>query len=346
MTMEPLPASARRSQATTIADVARRAGVGVGTVSRVLNRSPLVRDSTRARVLEVIEELQYTPSSVARRLSLGRTLTIAVVVPFLTRPAAVERMRGIIAGLRQTAYDVVVFDVETTTQRGEQLQAASSGDRTDGAIVVSLEPTDDDVARFERSGVRAVLVDARHPALPSVVIDDVHGGRLATQHLLDLGHRRIGFVGDLPDPAFRFTSSSDRLHGHLDALTAADVEHDPGHVRTGVHGRVVARGLALELLSADERPTAIFAASDTQALGVLEAAGELGLEVPGELSVIGFDDIEIASYLGLTTVRQPLFESGLRGAEHLLRALAGEAAAAEETLALAVVARRTTGPPP
>ena len=331
---------------TTISDISRRAGVGVGTVSRVLNRSPHVSQATRERVLQVIEELEYTPSSVARRLSLGRTQTVAVVVPFLTHPSAVERLRGVVAGVRGSAYDLVVLDVETIQQRADRLRSLACGDRADGVIVLSLDPTDEDVALLERSGVSAVLVDADHPRLPRFVIDDVAGGELATTHLLDLGHERIGFVGDLPDGGFGFTSSDDRREGFRRALASRGLVAAAALARTGPHDRIAAAELAVELLALTPRPTAIFAASDTQALGVLQAATAAGVPVPRELSVIGFDDIDLASYVGLTTVRQPLFESGRLGAEHLLAELQEPTGGAPEVrLPLDLVVRATTGLP-
>lgn len=319
--------------------------MGVGTVSRVLNRSPRVSEATRERVLQVIEELEYTPSSVARRLSLGRTQTVAVVVPFLTHPSAVERLRGVVAGVRGSAYDLVVLDVETIQQR-DRLRSLAGGDRADGVIVLSLHPTDDDVGLLERTGVAAVLVDAVHPRLPRFVIDDVAGGELATGHLLDLGHERIGFVGDLSEGGFGFTSSDDRWEGYRRALAARGLVAIDELARTGPHDRVAAAALAADLLALARRPTAIFAASDTQALGVLQAAAAVGLSVPGDLSVIGFDDIDLASYVGLTTVRQPLFESGRLGAEHLLGELAEPTGdAPEKLLPLDLVVRSTTRPP-
>ena len=162
----------------------------------------------------------------------------------------------------------------------------------------------------------------RHPRLPRVVVDDVHGGALATRHLLELGHERIAFVGDTNDPRYGFVSSHRRREGYREALEAAGY---PRPARAGAvrpHGRQVAHRLTTELLSLPEPPTAIFAASDIQALGVLEAAGYEGIAVPDELSVIGFDDLEVAPYLGLTTVRQPLYESGRRGLERLLSVMA------------------------
>jgi DNA-binding LacI/PurR family transcriptional regulator len=177
-------------------------------------------------------------------------------------------------------------------------------------------------------------------------VDDVEGGDLATRYLLELGHRRIAFMGDKPSDQFRFDSSRDRTIGYERALARAGLAVRPEYVPEGTQSRHVARSIAEELLQLPEPPTAVFAASDTQALGVLEAARALGVGVPDELSVIGFDDIEIASYVGLTTIRQPLFESGRRGAELLLRALAGEPGSARvETLPLELIVRGTTRPP-
>ncbi len=327
-------------------EVARRAGVGVGTVSRVLNESPLVTEATRSRVLAVIEELDYRPSAVAQRLSRGRTQTVGIVVPAFTRPSAVERLRGLVEVIGRSRYDLVLFAIETREQRDEHLRNLARGDRADGLVIISLTPTDEEVDRFVRAGVAAVLIDARHPRLAHLVVDDVLGGRLATEHLLALGHRRIAFVGDQTTNPFGFTSSTNRLQGYRQAMEAAGVSLRAGYLRHGPHGREIAHRLTDELLSLPERPTAVFAASDTQAMGVLEAAGMAGLRVPDDLSVIGFDDIEIAPYVGLTTVRQPLAASGARAAAIVLDLLErGECDGEEHGLPLAVVPRRTTAAP-
>jgi LacI family transcriptional regulator len=330
----------------TIADVARMAGVGVGTVSRVLNGSPRVSEATRSAVLATIDSLDYRPSRHGRRLSLGRTLTLGLVVPFFTSPSAVERTKGFVAGIADSRYDLALFNVTAPGERDRHLEDLARGDRADGVLLVTLPPSDAEVDAFVAAGVTAVLVDAAHPALPHVIIDDVEGGEVATRYLLDLGHRRIGFVGGpVPNP-FGFTSSSRRRSGYRKALERAGVDLSLDYVREGPYGRHVAHRLTDELLRLPEPPTAIFAASDALALGVLEAADRAGLAVPGGLSVIGFDDIEVASYVGLTTVRQPLAESGMRGAEILLAALGGSSPApSTELLPLELIVRRTTAPP-
>ncbi len=340
--MDAVPPKSR-DRAPTIRDVARHAKVGVGTVSRVLNDSPLVSEDARLRVHRTIDELGYRRSSTARNLSLGRTQMIGVVAPFFTSNSVLERLRGVVDRLRDHGdYDLVLFDVETLTQRDDAFRSFARTDRVDGLLVISLRPTDDEVESLRREGLPVVLVDVVHPALPRIVIDDVLGGAMATEHLLDRGHTNIGFVGDEPSP-FGFTSSERRRHGMARALHRAGIAHSDALERRAPHGRQQARASAESLLRLPDRPTAIFAASDEQAMGVLEAARAMGLRVPEDLAVIGFDDIEVAEVLGLTTVHQPLRETGARGVELLLTAIDGDGADPTEELApLTVMARRTT----
>jgi DNA-binding LacI/PurR family transcriptional regulator len=330
----------------TIRDVALRAGVSQATVSRALNGSPLVNEETRRRISAVVEELDFAPSLSARRLSLGKTQTISVIVSFLTRPQAAERLRGIDAALADSEFDLVIYNVETIEKRNHYFQSLPLRQRTDGLLVVSLPPPDQDVLRLEQSDVPIVFIDARENTtnLPRVLGDDVAGGELATQHLLDLGHQRIGFVGDAFSNPFGFTSSRDRFKGYERALVAAGLDPE-ARVALGAHGRYEARDLSARMLSDPDRPTAVFAASDTQALGVLAAAQDLGLHVPDDLSVIGYDDIEACDFVGLTTVRQHLFESGRQGA-HLLISEINERAVPSPEVVIhpEIVRRRTTAP--
>jgi len=340
--MEPLSTGTQ----ARIADVAARAGVGVATVSRVLNGHANVRPATRDRVLDAIRTLNYRPSSVARNLSLQRTMVVGALLPWFTNPSAVQRVRGIVDGLSGSAYDLMVFDIESEDRQRRAFELFDRGDRADGLLVVSTNPPDLEVERINAAGLPCILVDAVHASLPSIAVDDVAGGEMATRHLIELGHRRIALIGD-PPPEFRFDWSRDRTRGYEQALSRAGIDVRPEYVREGTRLLHVARGIAAELLALPERPTAVFAASDTQAIGAIEAARARGIRVPEELSVIGFDDIEVASYVGLTTVRQPLFESGRRGAELLLRALSGrQVDVRTELLPLELVVRSTTGPVP
>jgi DNA-binding LacI/PurR family transcriptional regulator len=336
-------------KAVTIRDVARRAGVSVATASRALNGKAVVSPGTRDRILAVMEELGFAPSPAARRLSLGRTLTVGVVVSFLTRPQAAERIRGVDAVLADSEFDLVIYNVESVQKRDHYLGTLAQSQRTDGLLVMSLPPTSDVVAALGRAPVPVVFIDVHTPSvagMPRVIGDDATGGALAARHLLTLGHRSIGFIGDAVSSPFGFTSSTDREAGFIRELASGGVTVPPQWVGHGAHGRYEARALARQLLTGPDRPTAIFAASDTQALGVVAAARELGLHVPDDVSVIGYDDIEAADYVGLSTVRQQLFESGRRGAEILLGEIEHRADQPPIVqLPPELVVRATTAPP-
>jgi DNA-binding LacI/PurR family transcriptional regulator len=333
----------------TIRDVAKRAGVSVATASRALNGKQIVNAITRDRVLAVMDELGFSPSPSARRLSLGRTLTVGVVVSFLTRPQAAERLRGVDAVLTDSEFDLVIYNVESIQKRDHYLGSLALSQRTDGLLVMSLPPPDGAGASVGRTSVPVVYIDVHTPsvaAIPRVIGDDLAGGALAARHLLSLGHRRIAFIGDALEDPFGFTSSRDREVGLRDELATAGINVPSEWVGHGAHGRYEARALARRILSSERPPTAIFAASDTQALGVVAAARELGLHVPEDLSVIGYDDIEAADYVGLTTVRQQLFESGRRGAEILLDEINRPSSEPSVVrLEPELVVRATTAPP-
>jgi DNA-binding LacI/PurR family transcriptional regulator len=330
----------------TIADVAAASGVGVGTVSRVINGAANVRESTRRTVLAVIKQLGYRPSYLAASLSRGTPRTIAIVVPHLTAPSAIMRLAGALAVLDEHGYDSVVCNVGTPGQRDHHLTALTSRYRVDGVIVVSLRLSRQWLASFRRAALPLVAIDVALAGVPHTVIDDIAGGRIATEHLLSLGHRRIGFVGDSrrrtngADPGF---TSHRRLCGYREALQKAGIGYDVHLVRRGPHGAANAEALAAELLSLADPPSAIFAASDTQAMGVLAAADRAARPVPRKLSVIGFDDIESAKLLGLSTVRQPLQDSGTEAARRLCALLRGEPIGPlRQQLPLEVVQRSST----
>ncbi len=341
----------KRKRPVSIHDVARRAGVSPGTVSRAMAGRAGIHVDTRQRVLDAVGELRYQPNRAAQRLSTGRHLAIAVIVPFFTTAPVSARLNGAVKVLADTPYDLIIHNVTTLEQRAACFQEIPHRQQADGVLIISLSPRDAcEVESLRRAEVPVVLIDADHPdvvATPRVVIDDVGGGRAATEHLLRLGHRRIGFVGDVSDNAFYFIWSRDRLLGYRQALAAAGVPERPEYRAEGEPSREGARALAEAMLRSHDRPTAIVAASDTQAVGVLEAARELGLRVPEQLSVIGYDDIELAQVVGLTTMRQPLEHSGRRGTELLLGAMhGGTQAAPREVLLSELVVRATTAAPP
>ena len=328
----------------SIAHVAAKAGVGVGTVSRVLNGNTRVSASTRDRVLHVMEALDYRPSRLASGLSRGRTGSVAVLVPFVTRPSVVARLAGVLSVLAAEGIDSLVCDIETAEQRDRRLDGLLRRHSADGVLVVSLPIPRRYVEGLRQMHIPLAAVDADIPTVRRVVTDDVTGGRLAAEHLTALGHTRIGFVGDEPDSRLGFVSTSRRLSGYRQALQAAGVTPDPRLVRRVPHGAEPAAAAAVALLKLPVSPTAIFAASDTQAMGVLRGAERVGLDVPGDLSVIGYDDVEAAEMLQLTTVHQPLKESGIRGAQIMCDLLGGTpTATSRQALPVEVVPRASTG---
>jgi len=331
----------------TIHDVAKRAGVSAGTVSRSVAGRAGVNQATRQRVLAAVEELRYTPNLAAQRLSTGKHLSIAVIVPFFTSAPVSARLNGAVGVLANSPYDLIIHSIQTPEQRESCFELIPHRRQADGVLIISVSPRDDrEVASLRRAEVPVVLIDSDHPSvtsLPRVVMDDIAGGRSATEYLLELGHRRIGFVGDRTDNLFHFIWSRDRRRGYRQALQTAGVEPAPGYSGEGEPTRAGARAVARAMLSAPDRPTAIVAANDTRAIGVLEAARELGLRVPEDVSVIGYDDIEIAELIGLTTIRQPLCRSGQRGMQLLLERMCGESVEpVREILPVELVVRGTT----
>lgn len=333
----------------TLSDVARLARVSAGTVSRTLTGRSTVSEATRARVITAVEALHYTPNLAAQRLSTGKTLSIAVIVPFFTRPSVSERLDGAVRVLAQTPYDLIIHNVATPEQRADCFKRFPHRRQVDGVLIISLPPSDDDVPRLRHAEVPMVFIDADHPGLTRehrIVVDDVEGGRAATEYLSRLGHTRIGFIGNHLESPFNFHPTRDRYRGYCQAHEAAGLAVRPEYLLEDDYGRQEARRMAIAMLSLHEPPTAIFAASDTLAFGVIEAARGLSRRVPEDLSVIGYDDIDMAETVGLTTIRQLLFESGKLGMELLLDLLREPRAAHSCTvLPTQLVVRGTTAPP-
>jgi DNA-binding LacI/PurR family transcriptional regulator len=332
------------STMSTMAQVAEHAGVGIGTVSRVLSGSSKVSDATRHKVQSSAEQLGYQRSrkSAARQGKPSRL--IAVLVPFFDEQSAFQRLRGVVSQLAPHGCDVVLHDVQSPVQARTKLMELPRSLILDGLIVISLPLTGDEGERLVKARFPTVLVDTSCAGLPSVRIDDRVGGALATKHLLDLGHQRIAFVGEPPQNPFGFVAGAHREEGFRATMAEAGLEVPTSMVRYGAYLHSAARQMATELLSLPKRPTAIVAASDVQAVGCLEAATQLGIRVPDDLSVVGYDDIDLAGLMGLSTVRQPLVYSGERGADLIVEALSmRHSQPSTELLELELVVRSTTG---
>ena len=302
-------------------DVAQKAEVSIATVSRVINSPEKVNEATRKRVLRAIDELGFVPKAeaAARARKAGRR--IGVLSPFLTYPSFVQRLRGISNTIASSPYELLIYNVDDASRRDAYLASLPVTQRLDGLIIMTL-PFDEATARRLRTfGLETVLIEFQHPAFSSITIDNRAGGRLAAEYLLSKGHRRFGFVGEKDLPAHAIPTSDWRREGYCQVLAEAGFAMPETYIALAPLGLEPARAAALRLMDLPEPPTAIFASNDTQAVGVLKAARERGLAIPQNLAVLGFDDVEFADYVGLTTIRQQLEESGRVAAELLLSRL-------------------------
>lgn len=337
-------------EAPGIRDVARLANVSVGTVSRVLNRSQGVRTETRQRVLDAIDELKYSPNLIARSMTSGRTGSIGVVVPFFTRPFFSEVLRAVEVALTQAGRELVLYNVQSNVQSNAYFHTLPRQRKVDGLLVISLYPDDDAVAVFKDVGMPVVLIDAYHPRLTSLVVNNIEGAYQAVKCLIEYGHRHIGFINGISEGDFRFNAGMDRYIGLHRALGEAGLLFEPELVLTAIWNRQGGREAGLQLLRRPDRPTAIFAASDVHAVGVLEAARSLNISVPDALSLVGFDGIELSDILELSTVQQPMQSMGELGVQKLIALIEGSAerGSAPELIRLQpnLIMRSTVAAPP
>ena len=302
----------------TIYDVAKRAGVSIATVSRFLNTPDKVNSDTRERVLAAIDALDFIPKAEARARAMQLTRRIGVITPFFTAPSFIQRLRGIAEALSPENYELVIYTVDSSNHLQGYLSSLPLTGNLDGLIILSLPVGDIEVRRLIDHGLPAVLIEYPHPKLNCVEIDDVEGGYMATTYLLKKGHRRIAFLGDTDLPEYSIHPVNLRLSGFRRAIKEARIKLPDTFVRLAPYTQEQTRQVAKELLNLPDPPTAIFAATDFQALGVLKAARQLEIKVPEQLAVIGFDDLDMAEYADLTTISQHLDESGRLAVELLL----------------------------
>ncbi|SKA34767.1 transcriptional regulator, LacI family [Marinactinospora thermotolerans DSM 45154] len=307
----PLPEHPRMS------DVAARAGVSLSTVSRALRGASGVAPAVRAEVERAAAELGYVVSRGASSLVTGVTGRIAVLVPFLQPWFFGVALAGVSTRLRASGQDMLVYQVGDVDELDAYVRSLPLRSNVDAVIAVALDLGDTAVARLDEIGLPVVFCGRRVPGRACVFTDDTAAAAGATRHLLNLGHRRVAYVCSRDQTGFSW-SSRDRLRGYEAAMAEAGAEavvvtEPPGH-----QGGALAMA---RLLSMAEPPTAVFAESDDVAMGVLQVARRSGIDVPGDVSVMGFDDNDVAALLDLTTVAQPVTEMGERAAELAVRAV-------------------------
>jgi len=305
-------------QRPTIYDVARLAGVSTATVSRALNGTGQIAASTRATIEAAVEQLGYRPNTIARSLVTKTTQTIALLLPDITNPFYAALVNGIQQTALSHGHTMLLCTTESDAEREEHYLRVLRAKQVDGALVDGLVLPPDRIARFVEDGFPIVCLDRDidSRSIPLVQVDNRLGGRIATEHLIDLGHTRIGHVTG----AGELGISDERLAGYRDALSGAGLPVDFQLVEEGRFTDDGGHDAARRLLEREPGVTAIFAANDLSALGVLNAVAEAGKRVPDDVSVVGFDDLHLSAYTAppLTTIRQPAVEIATLATEILI----------------------------
>ncbi|HLI91313.1 MAG TPA: LacI family DNA-binding transcriptional regulator [Ktedonobacteraceae bacterium] len=310
----------------TINDIARLAGVSKATVSRVLNHKPDVDPATRERILRIMEEQGFVPSITASGLASGRSRLIGVLVASFTWPLIPDIIHGVAEVVERSSYELVLYSINDSSRESdkwEMIDHILATKLTSGLLAIMPGQSSRHIARLHSYGFPVVIVDDEDPpaSAPWVGVDNRGGAYAAVRHLLRLGHRRIAHI----QGPMRRHCSRERYQGYLQALEEEGIALDPALVVEGEFTTASGRAAACKLFSLpkEQRPTAIFAGNDGTAYGVLAAAEEHGLRVPGDIALVGFDDVATSAHVrpALTTVRQPFYEMGQLGAELLLSML-------------------------
>jgi LacI family transcriptional regulator, galactose operon repressor len=314
----------KRRKTTTIRDVARAAHLSPTAVSRYLNRTMILPAQSATRIEEAIRKLDYQPNGLARNLSLGSSRTIGLVIPEISNPFFASLATAVEEVAFQAGYGVLLCNTHNSPDRELSYLRLLSTRQIDGIVYLTSHADNPDLLAMMARDERIVLVDedvAGVPA-PRVFCENRVGGHIATKHLLEHGHERIAFIGGPK----KLLSSRERHAGFENALRECKMKSRSRFVRFGSYTAAFGKEVAMEMLTRSERPTAFFAASDYVALGVLNAAKSLGISVPNDLSLVGFDDMPFAELLSppLTTVRQPIQALGEAGARLLIQLIKGE----------------------
>lgn len=329
--------------AMTIHDIARVAGVSTATVSRALRGLPGVSPQTREQVLATAERLDYVISPAASRLSSGRAGSVAVVTPYVSRWYFAHVLSGVERVLRSSDLDLLLLCVGEPDEAHPSPPVHKLRRRVDGVLVLALAGDDPRVQDAVRLQVPTVLVGLTTKGVASVRVDDVAGEVTATQHLLNLGHQRIALIcGASTTP--RFAAEKARAEGYASALAAAGVTADPSLVVPGDFTAAGGEQAMTDLLSRRDPPTAVVAMSDEMAFGAIRALHRHGLRPGTDVSVVGYDDHELACAFDLTTVAQPVEQLGSTAALALLDLCSGTSREGDTVLPTRLVARGSTGP--
>ncbi len=329
----------------TIRDIAREAGVSTATVSRALRGLPNVDPVTRAKVHAVAERLDYVVSPAASRLASGRAGSIAVITPFVARWYFATVLSGVERVLQRSELDLLLYSLGDPGEVHRMPPARRLRRRVDAFLVIALDSDSPDLREVFELDLPVTLIGSTHEGTSSVSIDDIVGARGATQHLINLGHERIGLISGRPLPS-PFTPERDRYRGYLEAMGHAGLTVDPNLVTLGYFTVDGGETAMTSLLSLPEPPTAVFAISDEMAFGAVRALRRHGLQPGRDVSIVGFDGHDMSDLLDLTTVVQPVEQLGAEAAQALLERLVDPHLPARQVeLGTHLLVRGSSGPP-
>lgn len=332
--------------AITIRDVAEAAGVSTATVSRALRGLPNVDETTRARVQAIAAQLDYVISPSASRLASGRTGSIGVITPYISRWFFSTVLSGVEGVLQNAGMDLLLMSVSTADAQHRLPPAPRLRRRVDGVLAIAIPPDDPQLDEVIELGMPTSLIGTAKEGVAGVTIDDVQAARTATQHLLNLGHTRIGVIsGHLIDAPF--TAEHDRYRGYRETMQEAGLEIDPLLEAFGYFTVIGGEQAMTALLTHRNRPTAVFAMSDEMAFGAMRAMRSHGLTPGKDISIIGIDNHDLSELLDLTTVAQPVLDLGRVAAEALLvqiRSGSGSARPDSFVLPTQLIVRGSTSP--
>lgn len=331
--------------AMTIRDIAREAGVSTATVSRALRGLPNVDPTTRHHVMKVAERMDYVISPTASRLATGRTKAIAVITPFISRWYFATVLSGAERVFHEADFDLLLFDTGEPSEPHRVPPHRRLRHKADGFLVLSLDPESEDVVGLFDLDLPVVLVGTTSRRAVTTMVDDVAGARMATQHLVDLGHRDIAIISGrvLPSP---FTPDVDRYEGFLESMGNAGITPDPDYITYGSFTIGGGEAAMERLLALPQPPTAVFAISDEMAFGAMRALRRHGLTPGQDVSIVGYDGHELSDLLDLTSVVQPVEQLGVRGAQLMLERLDDPSLPVRQIIfPIELVVRGSTGPP-
>lgn len=304
-----------------IEDVAKAAGVSTATVSRALRGLIHVSPQTRERVLNVAKEMNYSISVTASRLATGKTNSIGVVAPYINRWYFSEVINGIEASLREASFDLLLYNFSQLNNRERLFHHQLLQNRVDALIVISLPPTKEELDSMLSLGVPVSLIGTHHSLCASVAIDDVASAKIATQHLINQGHSNIGLISGLPNEPLSFKVPQDRRLGFMQVIEENSLKWSSEKEAFGDFTLRSGERAMDQLLAKPNRPTAVFVASDEMAFGAMRAIKRHGLRIPEDISIIGFDGHDMADFLELTTIEQPVQTIGELAAWALIEQL-------------------------